>query len=459
VRRGEARLGSLMDAIDWTPIVRLSRISHGLPCTPVAKCGFLSPQGSIDVRAAVRMLRTAEACGRIKPGDTIIEPSRGDTGVGLAMAAAAGGYRLIVTIPEGVGLDREPVLERLGAWVIRTPADAPFDAPEGCLGAARRLAEMVPGAHLLEPWARASSPRAYEALLASEILHQCRGRLDAIVIATESRGDPGGLAQAIRAEHPDAQIVAVEVSGVAAGDGGAPADGTGRRARTRADTSRDDSGEVGGAHRWMRCEIEDAVAVAGRLTREEGLLVGWLSGAAVWAAMRLCEELTAEQTVVAVLPDSFATIAAHRETAIGRRPARGDLGSIGDLLGALARRPVVDIAAHERVATALHLFRRHDVSHLPVLEDGALAGLVSKADVLRQRLRGNVNEASAVRDVMATEVSTISVGAAASEVFRLLDRCEVAVVIDGDRRVLGVVTPAELAELVTAPQGGIHEAP
>src|SRR5262245_56862369 len=252
-------VGSVIDAIDWTPIVRLSRMSRGSSCTPLAKCAFMSPLGAVDVRAAVRMLRTAEAKQRLRPGDTIIEPTRGDTAVGLAIAAAAAGYQLVVVMPERVAPGHDAVLQSLGAWVMRTPAGAPADAPEGYLGAARRLCRLLPGAHLLENWAGPSTPRAYEALLAREILHQCGDRLDAVIVPTRVRGDLHGVGRIMRAQRSQIQVVTVELVD---GDGLEPS-----------------------AEPWaMRCGLERALAVARRLAHEEGLLVGPLSGAAAAAA-------------------------------------------------------------------------------------------------------------------------------------------------------------------------------
>jgi cystathionine beta-synthase len=130
---------SILDAVGNTPMVRLARIGRDLPCELVAKCEFMNPGGSVKDRIGVRMLLDAEHAGRIKPGDTLIEPTSGNTGIGIALAAAVRGYRVIITMPEKMSQEKQVVLEALGAEIIRTPTEAAWDSPESHIGVARRL--------------------------------------------------------------------------------------------------------------------------------------------------------------------------------------------------------------------------------------------------------------------------------------------------------------------------------
>ncbi|HKE19765.1 MAG TPA: pyridoxal-phosphate dependent enzyme, partial [Kofleriaceae bacterium] len=140
----EQILDSVCDAVGNTPMVRLSRIGRDLPCELVGKLEFVNPGGSVKDRIGVRMLRDAERSGRIKPGDTLIEPTSGNTGIGLAMAAAVSGYRVIITMPEKMSREKQVVLEALGAEIIRTPTEAAFDSPESHISVARRLQQELP---------------------------------------------------------------------------------------------------------------------------------------------------------------------------------------------------------------------------------------------------------------------------------------------------------------------------
>src|SRR5512136_962897 len=173
-------LDSILDATGHTPMVRLSRIGKGLPCELLGKCEFMNPGGSVKDRIGVRMIEDAERAGRIKPGDTLIEPTSGNTGIGMALAAAVKGYRLIITMPEKMSREKQVVLEALGAEIVRTPTEAAWDSPESHLGVARRLSEIVPGSHILDQYSNPSNPLAHEEGTAAEIIEQCEGKLDAV---------------------------------------------------------------------------------------------------------------------------------------------------------------------------------------------------------------------------------------------------------------------------------------
>src|ERR1041385_5105270 len=172
-------LDSILDATVLTPMVRLSRIGRDLPGGLLGKGEFMKPGGAVKDRIGVRMLLDAEKSGRIKPGDTLIEPTSGNTGIGLAMAAAVRGYRVIITMPEKMSQEKQVVLEALGAEIIRTPTEAAWDAPESHIGVARRLREIIPSSHILDQYSNPSNPAAHEDGTGREIIDQCGGKLDA----------------------------------------------------------------------------------------------------------------------------------------------------------------------------------------------------------------------------------------------------------------------------------------
>ena len=152
------RFDSILDAIGRTPMVRLHRVGAHLPCELWAKCEFLNPGGSVKDRIGGRMLAEAETSGRIKPGDTLIEPTSGNTGIGIALAAAVRGYRVIITMPEKMSREKQVVLEALGAEIIRTPTEAAWDSPESHIGVARRLQSEFPNAHILDQYTNPENP-------------------------------------------------------------------------------------------------------------------------------------------------------------------------------------------------------------------------------------------------------------------------------------------------------------
>src|ERR1700712_5336852 len=211
---------SILSAVGNTPMVRLARIGRDLPCELLGKCEFMNPGGSVKDRIGVKMLLDAEKSGRIKPGDTLIEPTSGNTGIGLALAAATRGYRVIITMPEKMSQEKQVVLEALGAEIIRTPTEAAWDSPESHIGVARKLKEVIPNSHILDQYANPSNPLAHEEGTAREIIEQCGGKLDAVVMTAGTGGTVTGVARAIKAAIPTAQIIGVDPEGsILAGPG------------------------------------------------------------------------------------------------------------------------------------------------------------------------------------------------------------------------------------------------
>src|SRR5688572_9842806 len=327
-------LDSILDTTGGTPMVRLSRIGRDLPCELLGKCEFMNPGGSVKDRIGVRMLLDAEKSGRIKPGDTLIEPTSGNTGIGLAMAAAVRGYRVIITMPEKMSQEKQVVLEALGAEIIRTPTEAAWDAPESHIGVAKRLKEIIPNSHILDQYSNPSNPNAHEDGTGTEIVEQCEGKLDAVVMTAGTGGTITGVAKAIKRMVPGCKIVGVDPEGsILAGPGEI-------RTYKVEGIGYDFIPDV--LHRdlvdeWIKSNDRDSFRVARQLIRQEGLLVGGSSGSAVWAAQKVARRMKPGQRVVVILPDAvrnymtkFVDDAWLRQH--GFLQADWEMGSIGDLV-------------------------------------------------------------------------------------------------------------------------------
>src|SRR5688500_5138731 len=213
-------LDSILDGVGETPMVRLNSLGRGLPAEILGKCEYMNPGGSVKDRIGVRMLLDAEKSGRIKPGDTLIEPTSGNTGIGLALAAAVKGYRLIITMPEKMSREKQVVLEALGAEIIRTPTEAAWDAPESHIGVAKRLNELIPSSHILDQYSNPSNPDVHEQDTGREILEQAGGKIDAVVMTAGTGGTVTGVARAIKKALPQCKIIGVDPEGsILAGPG------------------------------------------------------------------------------------------------------------------------------------------------------------------------------------------------------------------------------------------------
>jgi cystathionine beta-synthase len=443
---------SILETTGHTPMVRLARIGKGLPCELLGKCEFMNPGGSVKDRIGVRMLLDAEREGRIKPGDTLIEPTSGNTGIGIAMAAAARGYRVIITLPEKMSQEKQVVLEALGAEIIRTPTEAAWDSPESHIGVARRLKEVIPNSHILDQYSNPSNPLAHEEGTGREIIDQCGGKLDAIVMTAGTGGTITGVARAIKREVPSCKVVGVDPEGsILAGPGEIKSykvEGIGydfipdvldRRL----------------VDRWIKSNDRDSFLVARQLIRQEGLLVGGSSGSAVWAAMQVARELGPGKRVVVILPDSIRNYLTKfvddrwmRQQ--GFVKADWEFGTVGDAMRMLGRRTVISLDLNDKLGRATELFKEHGISQMPVLDQTKLAGILTESDLLHHMVSGRVTRDTIVAEVMERRVSTVALHASSSELPRIFERGEVAIVVDEQRAVLGIITKLDLIEMLAA---------
>ena len=293
---------SILKTIGDTPIVRLDKIGANLDCKLFAKCEFLNPGGSLKDRIGLRMIEEAEKEGRIKPGDTLIEPSSGNTGIGLAIVAAVKGYKLIITMPEKMSMEKEVILKSLGAKIVRTPTEAAHDDPESLLGVARRLHSEIPNSHILDQYANPNNPDAHYFETAEEILDEFGKNLAMVVIGAGTGGTITGVAKRLKESIPDIKVVGVDPIGSILGGGSEVntyhVEGIGY------DFFPDvlDNTLV---DRYIKTNDQDAFTMARRLILEEGLLIGGSSGSVVWGAIEAAKDLSPDKNVLVILPDSI----------------------------------------------------------------------------------------------------------------------------------------------------------
>ncbi len=283
--------------IGRTPMVRINRLTGPDSAEVVAKLEFFNPAGSVKDRIAISMIEDAEARGLIKPGDTIVEPTSGNTGIGLAMVAAAKGYRLILTMPENMTEERKALLALFGAELILTPAS------EGMSGAVRKAEELarLHGYFMPQQFANPANPEIHRRTTAQEILEDTGGRLDAFVAGVGTGGTITGVGEVLKEKIPEVRIVAVEparspvLSGGKPGPHGIPGIGAGFVPTVL---------NLRVIDEIMTVTDEDARETMRRLAREEGILAGISAGAAMWAALQVARRLGPGKRVVVVLPDT-----------------------------------------------------------------------------------------------------------------------------------------------------------
>jgi len=289
---------SVLELIGDTPLVRLRKLPRPGGATVVAKVESRNPGGSVKDRIALAMIEDAERTGALKPGGTIVEPTSGNTGIGLAMVSAVKGYRLILTMPEDMSVERQRLLARFGAEIHLTPA---IEGMSGAVFAAEELVREHPGYFMPQQFQNPANPAVHRRTTALEILGAVGGRLDAFVAGVGTGGTLTGVGEVLKEKMPGILIIAVEPAKSPVLAGGKP-----RPHGIQGIGASFVPGVLNRAiiDRIVAVKDEDATAWARRLTREEGLLAGISAGAAVWAACEVAAGMRPEQVVLTVLPDT-----------------------------------------------------------------------------------------------------------------------------------------------------------
>lgn len=293
---------NILQTIGHTPIVRLNKVETELNCELYGKCEFFNPGGSIKDRIAYAMVEAAEKAGRIKPGDTLIEPTSGNTGIGLALVGAVKGYKIIITLPEKMSREKVVVLEALGAKIYRTPTEAAWDSPESHISLAKRLQKELPNAHILDQYSNPNNPNIHAETTAMEILADMGENLAMVVIGVGTGGTVTGVARRLKERLPHVKIIGVDPIGSILGGG------TEVKSYFVEGIGYDFFPDVldnSLIDQYVKINDKESFLMARRLIREEGLLVGGSSGSAVVAALQAARELKSNERCVVILPDSI----------------------------------------------------------------------------------------------------------------------------------------------------------
>ena len=293
---------NILESIGKTPLVKLNRLGADLPCNLYAKCEFMNPGGSVKDRIGYKMEADAQASGRIKPGDTLIEPSSGNAGIGIALAGAVLGYRVIITMPEKMSHEKQVVLNALGAEVVRTPTEAAWDAPDSHIGVANKLKNEIENAHILDQYANPSNPGAHYEGTAVEILEDLNNKVDMVVMGAGTGGTISGVGKKLKEVLPNVTIVGADpIGSILAG----PAEVKSYHVEGIGYDFIPDVLDRKLVDKWVKTEDKTSFHLARRLIKEEGLLCGGSCGSAMQAALIEAKSLSEGQNCVVILPDSI----------------------------------------------------------------------------------------------------------------------------------------------------------
>jgi cystathionine beta-synthase len=458
---------SILDLVGRTPLVRLRRVTRDLgPAAGqpriLAKLEMLNPGGSVKDRIGLPMIEAAEREGLLRPGGTIIEPTSGNTGHGLAIAAALKGYRCIFVMADKQSTEKQALLRAYGAEVVLCPTNVAPESPESYYSVAARLARDIPGAFKPDQYWNMENTRAHEASTGPEIWDQTEGRISHFVASVGTGGTISGAAHVLKERNPSIQVVGADPEGsILSGDVVRPylTEGVG-------EDFMPGTFDPAVVDRWVRVSDADAFAMARRITREEGILSGESCGTAVVAALSVARELIREgrardAVIVVILPDGGRNYLSKLYNDEWMR-----VNGLMETTGAVVR--VVDVISDrhhddnipdlvvarttQRVGDAIGILQEYGISQMPVSQDGdgtALGGLVgsiSEKGLLERAYRDPSVVERTVGEVMDRPLPVVDAAATLDAAFGLLSGEAAAVIATEGERPLGVVTKLDLLE-------------
>jgi cystathionine beta-synthase len=447
---------SILDLVGNTPLVRLRHVAPADGPLVLAKVEYLNPGGSVKDRIATRMIDAAEASGELKPGGTIVEPTSGNTGVGLAMVAQQRGYKCVFVCPDKVSEDKQNVLRAYGAEVVVAPTALPPEHPDSYYNVSDRLVREIEGAWKPDQYSNPNNPRSHYEDTGPELWRQTEGRITHFVAGVGTGGTISGTGRFLKEQNPDVKVVGADPAGsVYSGGSGRPylVEGVG-------EDFWPDAYDRDVADRIIEVSDADSFAMTRRLAREEGLLVGGSSGMAVHAAVRLAEELAGTEegedaVIVVLMPDSGRGYLAKvfSDEWLGRYgflSARGGK-TVGEVLrGKDGRLPdLVHTHPQETIAEAISILQEYGVSQMPVVRAeppivaAEVAGSVSERALLDVLFPGDARLSDPVEQHMEDPLPPVGASAPVEEAMDLLTGAD-ALLVQEDGKPVGVVTRQDL---------------
>ena len=451
---------SLLDLVGNTPLVRLGRVGAGLPCDLLAKVELFNPGGSVKDRPAVAMIDAAERDGLLQPGGTIVEPTSGNTGVGLAIVAAQRGYRCIFVMSDKMSAEKVSLLRAYGADVVVCPTAVPPEHPDSYYSVADRLTRETPGAFRPDQYSNPANPAEHERSTGPEIWRQTEGRVTHFVAGVGTGGTITGVARFLKAQNPAVQVIAADPAGsVYSGGTGRPylVEGVGEDFwPTTFDPALVD--------RTIEVTDAESFAAARRVTREEGLLIGGSCGTAVHAALVAAADCREGDVVVVLLPDSgrnYLSKIFDDEWMLRFGFLRGDGPCAGDVLDAKdgSIPDLVVVTADDRARDAFTRMRELGVSQLVVattteqpLAAKEVSGALSELSLMDKAFREPASLDRPVGELMEAAPPMLGVGEPVSAVVERLDSCPAVLVLDGGHPV-GIVTRQDVLTFLARSAG------
>uniref|UniRef100_V5G5S7 Cystathionine beta-synthase n=1 Tax=Anoplophora glabripennis TaxID=217634 RepID=V5G5S7_ANOGL len=470
-KRTSKILPDILAAIGNTPLVKLNKIpkAAGLKCNVYAKCEYFNPGGSVKDRIGLRLVEDAEQQGILKPGCTIIEPTSGNTGIGVALAAAVKGYRCLIVMSEKMSNEKVSVLLALGAEIVRVPVTAASDAPDGMFGVTHRMRKEIPNSVILDQYSNPSNPLAHYDTTAEEIYDQLDKKVDMIVLGAGTGGTVAGIGRKFKEISPDTVIVGVDPEGsiLAQPEKLNESDVTFYEVEgigydfipTVLDRSVVDE--------WVKTNDKESLPMARRLIKEEGLLVGTSSGAVLVATLEAAKDLKEGQNVVVIMPDSIRNyitkfISDQWMEARSLKPCVNTQNHWWwDIkVSTLELEKLQSVTTAMTCERVLHLMKKMGVDQIPVVDaNGGIVGVVTLQNLMTKLLAGTVQSNENTDKVIVRIYPKVYKTANLGLVSRILEKESYILLLDkqgtGSSQIekpLGIITPIDLLQYISKNQ-------
>jgi cystathionine beta-synthase len=455
---------TVLELVGSTPIVRLDRLSPPGGAQILAKLEYLNPGGSVKDRIGLALIEAAEREGKLKPGGTIVEPTSGNTGVGLAIAAARKRYHCIFVMPDKMSQEKISMLRAYGAEVVICPTAVEPDSPESYYSVSDRLAEEIPGGFKPDQYSNLANPQAHYETTGPELWEQTDGGdVAAIVISVGTGGTITGVGRYFKERRPEVLIVGADPAG-SVFTAASPNDVHPYLVEGIGKDTWPETLDPAVVDEWVKVSDRDSFVVARRLAREEGILAGGSSGTTVWAALEVAQRFGPGDRILTMLPDSGRSYLSKfyddnwmlEHGFLERRTAAP---TVDELLGSKRREEtdvpaLITISSHQKVGEAIDLMQRYSISQLPVVRDGDydsladIIGSLQDRDLLDRVFKNPDALHQDVAEAMQPPLAAVDADESLDEVFATLTGRTNAVVVARDGRPVGVLTRSDLLEFL-----------